>query len=345
MKIYVAILSLVLAVPPVLARQKIDRRFPQKPGKTLSMNLKNMRGRVLVQGWEKNEVLITGKVDGGAHFDDCHLTIRRRTSGIEVTPQCRNFSFSDGIRVNLNIKLPRESNLDITTSANLRLSAVDGQFGIDIAHGNTTLENISGRLTLFAKDGRLDMSACDLEGKMNFTKYKVRGMNSQFSGELTLVNGKLDLARAKEGLDITATNSNVNIHEVHGFVNIEATGSNVDIAGLNGKMTAKMVQGNLIARINSESADTERDVSVEALNGDVTFWLPEGTSTAISVHLEPREDAARQQRIASDFELQKKRPEGGGEIIAGATLNAGRHKMRIHVVHGSVFLRKHPSGP
>ena len=137
-----------LAATPLSAQRKFSRSFPA--GQNVRLHLLNRAGTVTVEGWNRQEVVITATLDAPAA-----AIVPQTIEGTIFINLVKDNQGRDVGNVNFNIRVPNTSSVDIETLiGNLIVSNVRG--GLVRAHisseGDITLTNINA-FTVSAQNG------------------------------------------------------------------------------------------------------------------------------------------------------------------------------------------------
>lgn len=120
---------------------------------TASVRVNNIAGSITVQGWNKNQVQVTGTLTG-----DVTLDIRGSADDLEIRAVYPNHS-SNHAEADLTIQVPAASRLSVNT-----VSADIGSGGLS---GRAQLESVSGDVTLNSHAG--DIAAKSVSGEVTIT--------------------------------------------------------------------------------------------------------------------------------------------------------------------------------
>jgi len=110
-KILSAVFSILIILSVssfALAQQKMSRRFPA--GKNVRFELKNVRGTISVETWDRDEILVTALTD----THKATFNPRMTESGLVIDIVGDNRGRSD-IEMNFKIQLPSRSSVDLET--------------------------------------------------------------------------------------------------------------------------------------------------------------------------------------------------------------------------------------
>lgn len=172
------ILAAAAAVGIALSQEKVDQRRPASPDAKIS--IENIAGSVVVAGWSREEVEVTGTL--GAGTQGLEFTGERDRISIDVKFPKTGRSVELG-ESNLTIHVPRGSRLTVeTVSARIDLSEFEGEAEMQSISGvvhvdgsprSVDLSTVSGSLTLTGKgalaNGQFKTISGDVEVEADFS--------------------------------------------------------------------------------------------------------------------------------------------------------------------------------
>lgn len=269
-KTKIAFLSLTLVACAAWGRQSIDRTIPADPDGSVSVD--NVSGSVRVEGWNRNEIQITGTLD-----DDVEeLEIRGQGHRISISvelPDGRGWGRHDS-DADLVIKVPQATSLDVQT-----VSA-----GIDITDfkGSLDIESVSGDV--------------DISGEPSEV-------------EVEVVSGEILIRGAGTRVQAESVSGNVEISGVGGFVEASTVSGDLDVrAGMVDRAELESVSGSVT--FEGRFSPSAR-ISAQSHSGTVALNVPEDVSARFevttfsgSIHNEFGAEARRTSRFTPGMELE-----------------------------------------
>jgi len=223
LRISTAILMLVSA--SAFAGQSVDKTWEIDAKATVS--IENIAGIIEIQGWDRNEVRLTGEL--GDSVDE--LEVSATSSSLQISVVNRNQRNVDNTE--LKLMVPKGASIDASAvSADIDVSGLDnesltansvsGSVDVRASSSRVSIETISGDLEFSGETGRI--SAETVSGDMNL---------SGIAGEIeaTTVSGDMEL---KAGLV-----DSLKLETVSGDVTAVA-----EVSG-NGKLSAESMSGDL----------------------------------------------------------------------------------------------------
>ena len=231
-----------LAALPALAGTPIDQTRPLDPRGRVE--IENLKGRVEVRAWDRQEVKVTGTLGDGV--EKFSMEGDRRTLRIEVKYPSRSGRTEPTVLI---VQVPTLADLEIETvsadidvhgiaSRELSLESVSGDIAANGAPREARIESVSGdvRLTLNSPDVSVD----------------------NVSGELVL-QGRL--------------NGEVSLETVSGNVRMDGLGERVR------SLSAGTVSGDM--DLKTALADGG-EIRLESVSGDLLLRLPRDLSAEVS---------------------------------------------------------------
>jgi len=171
----------------------------------------NLAGNVTVEGWDKNEVHVSGTLSPSAErleftSDDSGVTIR-----VILPRGGRSYQDDDGS--DLVIDLPRGSRLDVSTvSADVVVKDVNGPQELGTVSGNVTLtststrveaKSVSGEVTINGSGSKAHVNASSISGTVYVTDMDGALEASSVSGDVKVGHNKLS------GATLSSTSGNL----------------------------------------------------------------------------------------------------------------------------------------
>lgn len=226
-----------------------DRDFRQSVAADAkgTVTINNTAGSVRVMGWNRNEVLVEGKLEEDVERVDVESSGARTSIKVVLPRRSRNGG------AELDIRVPRGSEVEITTvSADVnvqdvlgeqRLRSVSGDIVTQVAGADVDLKTVSGDVELRASGKPVEVRASTVSG--DFTLRRGAG-----SLEITTVSGdveaELDPARSVRVRTTSgdvhfkgrlARNASVNFESISGELEIDApaeAGFSYDVKSFSG---------------------------------------------------------------------------------------------------------------
>lgn len=201
-----SILLLALVPLTVLAGKSVDKRWDVAAN--VKVSVENIAGSIVIQGWDKNEVQLTGELGDSV----AELKINASQSAVQITVVNQKKQRVDNTKLRLSI--PQTANIDasavsadieITGLHNEKLTAtsVSGDVKIEAQSQWVSIDSVSGdvefsgattRISAESVSGDLDLSgvageitATTVSGDMNLQAGEIaRGKFETVSGDITL---------------------------------------------------------------------------------------------------------------------------------------------------------------
>lgn len=265
----ISIFTLALVVPSLAlaAGEKIDQTVPT--GSTPKVVIENMRGKVTVKGWQRNEVRVTGHLDKQTDqfvfdHDDSNIKIV-----VDAQPTSGNWNNGSGEGSDLIIHLP--------VGASLEAEGFATDFSIDGIIGEIDLDTVSGELRVTGNRSRIDLET--VSGDLRISDQEGVVFAESVSGDI----------------DFTGIATRLELDSVQGDINVNNQG-NLDEGEFNS------VSGDIETK--THTAD-KTHLEYNAVNGDVDISFLNNINAKIEIdtmngdiHNHLTDDAAHKQRWA-----------------------------------------------
>ncbi len=169
------VVTLLVAALPLaaLAGTPIDKRTEADPGGTVEIS--NTAGSVMVTGWDRNEVEVTGELGKGT--ERLEFTKADKITRIKVVLPNRSHNVDD---TDLIVKVPAGSLVSINT--------VSADIGVQAVRGTQRLQSVSG-------DMRTETSGEDLECRTVSGDVTISGSGKKGLVSVTTVSGNATATR------------------------------------------------------------------------------------------------------------------------------------------------------
>jgi DUF4097 and DUF4098 domain-containing protein YvlB len=242
------VLTLLLAALPLaaLAGTPIDKRTEADPGGTVEIS--NTAGSVMVTGWDRNEVEVTGELGKGT--ERLEFTRADKITRIKVVLPNRSHNVDD---TDLVVKVPASSLVSINTvSADIGVQAVRGTQRLQTVSGDMRTETsgedlecrtVSGDVTISGSGKKGLVSVTTVSGNATATRLAGEVNGSTVSGDFTLGVGQTSRSRLRStsgNLTLQgslAPDARVDIESISGDVRLDLvgkTGADYDVSSFSG---------------------------------------------------------------------------------------------------------------
>ena len=231
-----------LAALPALAGTPIDQTRPLDPRGRIE--IENLKGRVEVRAWDRQEVKVTGTLGDGV--EKFSLDGDRRNLRIEVKYPSRSGSTEPTVLI---VQVPTLADLEIeTVSADIDVHG--------IASRELSLESVSGDIVANGapREARIESVSGDVRLVLNSGDVSV----DTVSGELSL-QGRLD--------------GEVSMESVSGNLRLDSVGERLR------SMSAGTVSGDMDLKLALQDGG---EIRTESVSGDLLLLLPRDVSCEVS---------------------------------------------------------------
>lgn len=270
-KLGLAVAAALLLAGPAQAQRQVNARHDASSTGTVEISLEG--GSVRVTGWSRNEVQVTGTVQGR---DEVRLDGGGRTVEVRVGGSRPGRGGSG----NLEIRVPAGSSLEITAgAAPITVSGVTGaveatsRSGPVTVQGNTRGVEIvahSGPVTVEGRTERLDVTA--MSGPVRVTA------DVRQRADIQALSGNVDVLGAVPELDVQALSGNVRVANAGGRVEVQGVSGNISVTGSRLRGNVNTVSGSVLV-----SGSLAGPISMESHGGNVELRLPSGASAEVQI--------------------------------------------------------------
>ncbi len=183
------IAGLLLLLPAALwADSEIERIVPARPDGLVTIS--NVAGSVVVTGWDRDEVEVTGTLGRGV--EELEVESRGRSVEIEVDLVRRSHG-RDG-NADLEIRVPRGSELDVeVVSARVDISEVEGEVTIESVSGSVTVEGRLKELDVESVSGSIEVDAEVEQVSVESVSGEIRLQGAMREIEADTVSGEIEI--------------------------------------------------------------------------------------------------------------------------------------------------------
>ncbi len=147
------------------------------------VEIENFTGSVTVSGWERNEIAVTGRSDGG----ELELEVSGERASIQVDAPNPH-----GTRSDLEVKVPAGSSLEVNAfQADVAVSGVSGRISIETVNGALLVTGAQGELELNSVNGVVEVSGSSRRVHVEAVNGNVTLKGTGGNIEASTVNGRL----------------------------------------------------------------------------------------------------------------------------------------------------------
>ena len=282
------ILLLVGATGIAGAQEKVDRTVQATAKGTVT--IENLAGEVMVTGWDREEVHLTGTLDEQVEKliferDGDHVRIK-----VEYPRKTRNVDGSS-----LTVQVPRASRLEVST--------VSAEIGVDEVSGSVEAESVSGDVEIAGEPA--EVQAQSVSGNVTVTAQSPRIHAESVSGDLRLDGARGEASAESVSGEITVTGGRFDRFEggsvsgdieFHGELNADGT------------FSFESHSGDVVLML---PADVNADFEVETFSGDIDngFGPQVGADQQVWARPQPRLHRRQRRRPGAREQLQRRCPD------------------------------------
>jgi DUF4097 and DUF4098 domain-containing protein YvlB len=237
------------------AGEKIDEILDVSASGQVS--IENMRGKVEIIGWNKNQMSVTGELDEKAKGYTFETENGYTIFKVKVPKNIRG-GWKDDEGSQLKIYVPKGSEVEFeSVNGDVSIKAVSGGANIHTVNGNVRAEALTNRIKLATVNG--DIRASALNGKIKLATVNGKVVDHDSKGEVvyTTVNGSID-SRTQA--------PKVSVENVNGEIDLDLKSTDeLDVSTVNGNVDASVELSN-DASVNITTVSGNATLSV---SGDV----------------------------------------------------------------------------
>jgi hypothetical protein len=333
-----------------------ERTFNVNPGGKLELELNF--GDIIIETWNKNEVIIRGEEDESGKLD-----ISQSGSSIKVKSR-----YSQDIRV----KMPEEFSVSLSSSGGdiIVKGNLTGKFSSSTAAGSIIFENINGDLTVNSGGGDIkgknisgkttantaggDIVLGTVNGEMKINTaggdIKIERMLKDASintggGNITLGSlegkgsvrtggGDIEIRSAAKGINVVTGGGNLILPDSKGDVKVVSGGGDIKLNNTSGNIILTTGSGNVTAELSP--AGSGKNIITNG-SGDVKLVIPENTRTTVRVITKDRKKNSTE--VYSDFNRTSNEIKDHEEIST-YEINGGGSIIEIRLGDGRIEISK-----
>ncbi len=313
MKANFAIIGSFLALS-AFAGEKVDQQLNVAANSNIT--IENVRGKITITGWNKNEVSVTGELDEKAE----KFIFEKNDNGIlikVVTPRdIGHGSYSNEDGSNLVINLPQNARVNFD-GISTDVKAKNLQHGSELksVSGDIVAVNLADHIEISTISG--DINTIDLSGKIS--------LNS-VSGEISDKNsqGRLRIEAVSGNIAAISNANNVSAHAVSGEIKLNL--QKVDELELN----TVSDDVNVILSLNNDGI-----IKANSVSGDINLFFQNNVQASFRLSSSVNDDIVNK---LTDKKA-KTAKYGPGASLNFATGN-GNGSVRINTVSGDIKVAK-----
>jgi len=236
-------LCTALASVPLFAATPIDETRPLDARGSVSVD--NLKGRIQVRAWDRNEVQITGSLGDGVE----KLVVEGNGRHLDIKVQYpRQIGAWRSDRTG-----PTDLRLMVPLQASLEIESVSADVDVDgVAPGELEIDTVSGNVTVAAAPGSARVES--VSGDLRLTLNTGKAHSESVSGDIRLT-GRLD--------------GEVHAETVSGDIHVDSRGERLR------RLSTGTVSGDADLRVALAQGAQVRS---ESVSGDITLRVPKDTS-------------------------------------------------------------------
>lgn len=213
----------------VQAGEKIDEVLDVSASGQVS--IENMRGKVEIVGWNKNQMSVTGELDEKAKGYTFETENGYTIFKVKVPKHMRG-GWKDEDGSQLKIFVPKGSNVEFqSVNGDVSIKAVSGGSNIHTVNGNIQAEALVKRIRLETVNG--DIRAKGLDGKIKLATVNGKVIDHDSKGKVvyTTVNGSIDSKTRAPQVTVENVNGEIDLNlKTTDELEVSTVNGNVDVS-------------------------------------------------------------------------------------------------------------------
>lgn len=261
MKKFIFLATIILFNATVWGGEKIDKSLDVKPDGRVSIQA--MRGNIVIKGWKKNQVKVTGELDDAAEGYTFETSGGRTVFEVKM-PHMFWGSYS-GKGSELEIMLPVQSELGYSgVNANVTADGISGGTDIHLVNGNAEVSGLKSNILIETVNGNINSNSLSGDIALHTTNGRIDDAGSEGELKLETVNGSLSTWSKATSVHCSNVNSNMNF-KLEKIKEFKAT----------------TVSGSIDASI--DTLDKNAVVMLTSVNGSLNLNLPKSVSAEFNI--------------------------------------------------------------
>ena len=237
---------------PVAARD-VNERFVTGPN--ARVDISNVSGSVRVDGWDRQEVLITGDLHKNAEMDLRHDDER---VGVKIR---KKSGFGRSGPTELRVQVPYASEVEVyVVSADIEVRKVAGELRLEVVSGDVEVRDLRGDAQVTSASGDIEIA-----GELSPSRVKIVSVSGD--ARVRDVAGEVDITTISGRNTVTGGDFE--------RVRLESTSGRIEFLGgllSGGQLDAQAISG----RIELEIVDgDDLDVDIETFSGNIDNCMGE----------------------------------------------------------------------
>ena len=281
------ILAAALPVLAMAAGESVDKTL--NTGASPLATIENVRGKIVIKGWDKKQVHVAGTLDEKAE----ELVFKADGETITILVKTPDDLGWRGEGSNLVITLPAGASIDAEgVSTDFSISGVNGEMELGSVSGDITIDGGSGETEVSAVSGDVDISGnkgeVDVEtvsGDVEYRGSATRIHIESVSGDVTFANNadidRADLETVSGDIELNTgvqSRAEVSAESVSGDIELNFSGevnARIDVETMSGDIENsitddKVKEGEYVgASLRTKAGSGAGRIEVETVSGSI----------------------------------------------------------------------------
>ena len=284
------------------AQEAVDESRPVNANGYVRINI--VRGEVEIEGWDKNEVSVTGTLDEST--EKFIFEVKGNDTTIAVKLPERLNSWCCDRETDLVIKVPTQSNLVVSlVSAEAQVKNVHGGLELGSVSGELRVENVSDRVRVTNISGEVSLRKVAGRARVKTVSGDIVASGGAGPGVFSSVSGSILVSDMHDELDLESVSGDIEVTRSH-VRSVRANTVSGDV-----ELAAEMQEGAII------ECDTMSGSVRLVLGGKIDARFDVETSSG-RIRNRITSDKPRASEYVRDETLRFTMGDGKGEVIASS---------------------------
>ncbi len=307
------------------------------------------------------------------------LAARSTPAGVQITGQVPRRDYRGRVRVDFEVRVPRNYNLEVTTQAgNIETQDLDGRAVLVTSGGNITagrtggreaggarletqgghinVQNVAGDLRAATAGGHITAANVQGDAVLHTGGGHIRAGSIRGAADLETGGGNISAQRAGANVTATTGGGQIDFGEAAGSLRARTGGGGIRVLRVNGPLSLETTGGSIcLTQVQSAvRASTGAGAitvwltpegklvgasQLESGQGDIVVYLPRQLAITIQATIEAAADHRIEADPALGLKLSYVKSAGGRALRGECTLNGGGEVLRLKTVAGNIRLK------
>lgn len=264
-----------------------------------------------------------------------------------------------------------------TGGGSLDLTNIRGDIDFETMGGEIDVSRVKGHLSLKTMGGGITVTDSEADGKVstmggsiliedvegnlqgstmggNVIYRNVSGQSGRSESSVadevhvSTMGGDIKVDEAPQGADLDTKGGDITVRSAGKFVRAKTYGGDIEIDEIDGWVRVSTLGGDVTVHMIGDPDQGRRDVEISSHGGEITLTVPAGLSMEFDIELAITENARRDYRIISDFDMKMEktrdwdRSRGSKRkyIYGTGSVAGGKNKIEISTINGDIYIKR-----